>query len=295
MDLPAHHPFRSAKAKEEHLARYDLRAQQWPVASENRMVETSYGPTFVRISGAPNAPALVLMHGALANSLMWMQNIAALSASYRTYAVDNIYDYGRSVYTRQLKGSDDFVNWMDELFTALGLGDPFCLLGMSYGGWLTAQYALRFPTRLAKIVLLAPGATVLPLSLKFWMRALLAGLHPHFFRVLLRWILGGDTAQENTRKQVEEGIEDILVALRCFTPKAMVLATVLSDQELQSLRMPTLFMVGEHEKAYSARKAVQRLKAVAPQIKTEIIPGAGHNLLMAQAEMVDAKILEFLR
>lgn len=295
MNLPPNHPFRSAKAKAEHLARYDLRAQQWPVASENRLVETSYGPTFVRISGASNDQALVLMHGASANSLMWMQNVAALSAGFRTYAIDNIYDYGRSVYTHPMKGPGDFANWMDELFTTLGLGDQICLMGMSYGGWLTAQYALRFPKRLAKIVLMAPAATVLPMQARFWAMAMLSGLHPQLFRVFLRWLLGEGTHEAADRKRMEEGIEDVLVALRCFSPKPMVVPTVLSDRELQSLPAPALFVVGEREKIYSPQKAIQRLKTVAPQIKTEIIPGAGHNLVMAQAEVVNAKVLEFLK
>jgi pimeloyl-ACP methyl ester carboxylesterase len=245
MNLPAYHPFRSAKAKEEHLALYDLRAQQWPVASENRMVETSYGQTFVRISGATNDQVLVLLHGASANSLMWMQNIEALSACYKTYAVDNNYDYGRSVYTRPVRKPGDYVNWLDELFTALALGDQIYLMGMSYGGWLTSLYALRFPNRLAKIVLLAPAATVLPMRLEFWMRAMLAGLHPRFFKGFMNWILGdGANNDETTQKKVAEGTEDVLVASRCFKPKATVVPTVLTDKELQSLQVPTLFVVG---------------------------------------------------
>ena len=58
-----------------------------------------------------------------------MPNIEALSTQYRTYAVDNIYDCGRSIYTRPLKSPDDFVHWLDELFTALELGDHINLMG----------------------------------------------------------------------------------------------------------------------------------------------------------------------
>ena len=296
MKLPAYHPFRSAKAKEEHLALYDLRAQKWPVASEARMVETSLGQTFVRISGATNDQVLVLLHGASANSLMWMQNIEALSACYKTYAVDNIYDYGRSVYTRLIKEPDDYVNWLDELFTTLALGNRIHLMGMSYGGWLTSLYALRFPNRLAKIVIIAPAATVLPMRFVFWMRAILSGLHPRFLKSFMVWILGDGASKDSiAQKLVEEGIGDVLVASRCFKPKATLFPTTLSDRELQSLQVPLLYMVGEHEKIYSAKKAVHRLKTIAPQVKTEIIPGAGHNLILAQAEMVNRKVLEFLK
>jgi hypothetical protein len=50
-EMPSYHPFRSAEAKEQYLKLYDLRAKKWPVACETRMVDTSYGSTFVRISG----------------------------------------------------------------------------------------------------------------------------------------------------------------------------------------------------------------------------------------------------
>ena len=58
--------------------------------------------------------------------------------------------------------------------------------------------------------------------------------------------------------------------------------------------MPCLFLVGENEKIYSAESAVARLKRVAPQVKAEIITGAGHDLTMVQADLVARKVLAFL-
>ena len=70
--------------------------------------------------------------------------------------------------------------------------------------------------------------------------------------------------------------------------------TVLKDSELRSIRVPTLYLAGENEKIYSARKAVQRLGRVAPNIDTQVIPNAGHGLTVEQADVVNGKILEFL-
>jgi pimeloyl-ACP methyl ester carboxylesterase len=58
--------------------------------------------------------------------------------------------------------------------------------------------------------------------------------------------------------------------------------------------MPVLFLVGENEKIYSAEEAVARLNEVAPSIETKIIPCAGHDLTVVQAEMVNRVILDFL-
>lgn len=246
---------------------------------------------------AGGAPPLVLLPGASAASLMWLPNIRAFSDDFRTFAVDNIYDYGRSVYTRALRGPEDFVNWMDELFSSLGLEADINLVGFSLGGWLTAQYALRHPDRLAKIVLLAPAATVLPLRLRFWMRVALMSLPGRAFtRSLMYWALE-DLVRKNeaSRTMVEGVVDDMVLASRCFKPKRKVRPTVLTDGELQSIHVPVLFLVGRNEKIYSARRAVNRLGKVAPWMKTEIIPNAGHDLAIVQAELVNKMVLDFLK
>lgn len=295
MEILAYHPFRSAKAREEYLTRYDRRAEEWPVVSESRLVDTSYGQTFVRIGGPSGARPLVLLPGSVLHSLMWAPNIEALSKQYRTYAVDNIYDSGRSVYTRPLKSPDDFVNWLDELFTALELGDRINLMGLSYGAWLTSQYALRFPKRLAKIVSLAHPAVVTMQS-GFVIRFLLSFVSPRYFKNFMYWLFE-DSAQkdEASRRLVDDILEDMRLAGQCFKPKAMVVPKVMEDSELQSIKVPALFLVGENEKTYSPQKAIQRLNKVAPQIQTETIPQAGHDLTFAQAEMVTRRVLEFLK
>ena len=71
-------------------------------------------------------------------------------------------------------------------------------------------------------------------------------------------------------------------------------ATVLSDQALRDLKVPSLYLVGENEKVYPARKALERLNRVAPQIKTGLIPQTGHDLWIVQAELVTNKLLGFL-
>ena len=289
------YPFRSAEARQEFLASYDRQAQKWPLVSENRLVETSQGRTFVRINGPAEAQPLVLLPGRYGTSLSWVPAIAALSASYRTYALDSIFDIGRSQPARPLKRLADYLGWLDELFTALGLGDQIRLMGISYGGWLAAQYALRFPERLARLVLIAPAATVLPIRLEWWARSLPGALHPRFFSSFAFWIFADLAHQsEDAPELLGAAIQDMQLALRCYQRELGVNPTALSDRRLASLPAPALFIVGEREKLYSPHRAVERLNRLAPQVKTAIIPGAGHDLLDVQTALVTAKVLEFL-
>lgn len=296
MELPPYHPFRSAEARVEFLTLYDRRAQAWPLASEEVMVDTPFGATFARVSGPTSAPPLVLLPGSGGNSLMWLPNIEALSRQHRTYAVDNIYDHGRSIYTRPVKDGSDFARWLDDLFRALALDDRLALMGMSFGGWISSQYALHFPSRLHKMVWLAPAGTVLPMRLAFVLRIMLSLLPVQAFtRSMFSWLFEDALARDaDSRVLVEALLDDWPVAARCFAPKRQIQPTVLSDEELQSLTVPTLYLVGENEKIYNPRKAVERLNRVAPQIQTGIVPGAGHDLSLVEANLVNARVLAFL-
>ena len=295
MKSSSSYPFRSAKAKAEYVALYQERAKAWPVASETRLIATPSGQTHVRVSGHPTDPPLILLHGARGNGLMWIPNITALSAHYRIYALDTIGDIGLSISQRKLAGVDDYMNWLDEVLAVLVPEGALSLVGMSYGGGLAAEYAVRFPERIRRLVLLAP-ATALPPSFALIFRALLTLIPRTGFRKLFYYWLLHDMVRsgEAGRAQVDEIVADWEAAERCFQSLPTVRLPVISDRALQGLKVPTLFMVGENEKIYSAQKAVQRLNRVAPQIQAEIIPHAGHDLWIVQTEIVTSKILDFL-
>ena len=67
----------------------------------------------------------------------------------------------------------------------------------------------------------------------------------------------------------------------------------MTDDELRSLKVPTLFLVGENEKIYSAERAVARLRRVAPGIETEVIPGAGHFPMMEAHAEFNGRVASF--
>ncbi|HEX2909046.1 MAG TPA: alpha/beta hydrolase [Phototrophicaceae bacterium] len=300
MTTTAYHPFRSAEAQAEYLAQYEAAAQAWPIPSECQMVDTLYGQTFVRISGPVDAPPLVLLPGAGTCSLMWSLNVEALSTNHRTYAVDGLINtgcVGRSVYTRAITGPNDANTWLDALFDGLGLMAKVNLVGPSYGGWLASQYALHAPERLNKVVLVAPAGTLLPFSGEYLQRTMALYLTPSrdTYVNVFKWNFS-DLARQN-ETLLEALVDDFLLSARCFespNPQALPVLTALSDAELQRFSVPTLVLIGENEVLYSAQAALQRLQAVAPQIRTELIPNAGHDLLLVQTELVNQKLLAFL-
>ena len=288
-------PYRSEQARDTCYAYYDELAKRvWPAGTEERTVPTAFGPTFVRVNGPSGAPPIVLLPGAVATSLMWAPNVPALSAEHRTFAVDQMGDIGRSVCQKPVRTFDDLLAWLNELLDHLDLHAGVNLVGVSYGGALSAEYALHFPARLNKVVLLAPGGSVLRLNPKFLARLILAAVASQKqLPALLRWMFAD--MQRKDPQWVEETQEQLFLNMKSLERRQLPVPAVWSDSQWAGLKVPALFLVGEHEVIYSARRATQRLARVAPMVKAEIIPLAGHDLTFAQASMVNAKILDFLK
>jgi pimeloyl-ACP methyl ester carboxylesterase len=296
MEMNDFHPFRSAKANAQYLAYEDTMVKSWPLASEERLVQTSFGKTFMRISGPAGAPPLVLVPGGGANSLIWHANIQALSQDYRTYALDNIYDYGKSIYMREIKSGKDYSDWLNELFDTLHVGNDIRIIGYSYGGWVTGRFALDHPERLTHVALIAPIYTVFPLPGDYIKRMITTLIPVRYFKSKIMYWVWSDLAKmgEKGRQLVEDRIDYYQLALKSFKFKQSVNPVVFTDMELQKLRMPVLFLVGEHETAFNAGETIERLNKVNPLIKTDLIPNTGHDLMFTHTEMVNKLILDFL-
>lgn len=272
-------------------------AQRWQVRSEELLVPTSFGRTFMRISGPTNGPPLVLLPGGGCNSLIWYANIQGLSHTYRTFALDNIYDYGRSVYTREITNGSDYSKWLNELLDTLRLSNHVRIAGYSYGGWVASQYALHHPERLSHVVLIAPAFTILPVKDE-WLLDMVATLIPiRYFKQRAMYSVWKDLLNKgDTGKEiVDERVRYVETAYSCFKFKAPVNPTVLSDSELQNIAVPMLYLIGAHETMYDADSAIQRLHRVAPRIETDLVSDTGHDLMFTHTDVVNRRILDFLR
>lgn len=299
-ELPVYYPFKNKAAEQNYRKYYSERAKQWPTPSESKYIKTSFGNTFVRICGQENAPPLVLLPSGFASSLIWLPNIEGLASHFKIYAVDNIYDVGLSVNIRPVQDADDLTDWLDELFTGLEIGDNINLMGLSFGGWLTSQYALRHQDRLRSIVMAAPVATIFPLPGAWAWRGIMGALPPHKFfmtHFLTNWMCQdlAKNVDELSKQMLANWMNDAMMAMKCFTFRMPITPTVLTDEQLRSFRIPVLFLVGEHEVVYPANKAVRRINAIAPSIMTKVVSNASHDLTISQTRIVNGITISFLQ
>ena len=288
MSQSAFFPYRSAAARERYLARYELRAAAWPVPSTTRFVETSFGQTFVRESGPGRGTPVVLLPGIGSPGLSLAPLVKRLAPRLRSYVVDNIHDNGRSVETKPVKDAADFTTWLDEVTAGLGLREVN-LIGLSYGGWISAQYALRFPEKVGRVVLLAPAGTTAPIPWGFIWRAVLCLLpSKRLMRNFMNW-----ASAEPGGESLDELTDDAFLAQRSFKSRKMVAPLPLSDDDWRRFKSRALFLAGDREVIFPPHEAIEKLHRLAPHVEAELLVGASHDFFAVRADEVSRRILAF--
>ena len=280
--------FNSSEGHAKYMAAYDAMFSLWKVPYDSIDVKTSYGSTHINASGSGDGDPLVLLHAAGLSSTVWFDSVAELSVRHRVYAVDVIGDAGKSVADQLLEKRIDYARWLKEVFDGLEI-ERCDLLGHSYGGWLTLNMALAHPERLRKIVLLAPAASFR--SLGFVTKLILYlgefKIHPPIRPFLQAGAAKGTVIEESFIHLIEE-------VTRYCSPATMY-PTVYTDEELKQIDRPALLLIGSEDKIYNPRKAIERAQRWMPDLRAEVIPDAGHLLIMDRPDIINARILKFLR
>ncbi len=113
---------------------------------------------------------LVVIHGGGGGARAWMENMAELSENYTTYVPD-LPGYG---FSQPIEGDyyiPELVEFVDDFANNLGL-KSFHLMGHSLGGGIALHYALRFPHKIKKLVLVS--SMCLGKEIALWVRFLSA-------------------------------------------------------------------------------------------------------------------------
>jgi len=69
---------------------------------------------------------------------------------------------------------------------------------------------------------------------------------------------------------------------------------VLSDDELRSLQVPVLLLMGDREVIYDPTTALARARRLIPDFQGELVPQSSHDMCFSQHGFVDARVLDFL-
>lgn len=270
---------------------YDKTLQKWGVPYEELYIPTSKGIAHVLLSGPKNGIPVVLLHGMNASSTMWYPNAKALAQEYQIFAIDLIIEPGKSYKTVDLESVEDIIAWYQELFMTLEL-DPFHLVGTSRGGWLAMNLALEGKRDIRSLTLLAPAQTFvwIPPSTD-----LLKNMLNIFYSKEESIERTMETMSQDTSKIDADYLDQYHIAkdndsLNKFLPSMKPF----SNRELNALKMPVLVLIGDDD-VFNTERTIHLAEKHIPNVKGEIIPDSGHFITIDQAEIVNRKVLGFLK
>jgi len=118
------------------------------------------------LSGRDGAPVVALSHSLGSSSIMWDPQLAALEADYRVLRIDTR-GHGGSAAPDIAYDLDMLGNDAASVLDALGIGRVHWV-GLSMGGMIGQNLALRMPHRLASLVLCDTTARIPPEALPMW-------------------------------------------------------------------------------------------------------------------------------
>jgi pimeloyl-ACP methyl ester carboxylesterase len=89
-------------------------------------------------------------------------------------------------------------------------------------------------------------------------------------------------------------IDDATLSQVSFAKRRLVPPIPPKDEVWSKLAVPTLLMFGDREVIFDPAAAADRIKALAPQIQLEVLPGVSHDFFVVAADQVNARVLHFL-
>jgi pimeloyl-ACP methyl ester carboxylesterase len=282
--------FRNVEGGRRYRRAYQEVLDEWPVPCRELMVPTRFGETHVLVSGQGDAPPIVLLHATGTSATGWLLNVARLSEQHQVFAVDIMGEAGMSRQTALLQDRWDCVEWLRDVLDSLDL-ERASLAGWSFGGWTALAFTIAEPGRVKKCVLLAPYASLAPYALTVLLFLKVAPYLPLGppGRLALRLMAPGYHFDERFADQFALGGRYFKAA----DPRASVFPRPYGDEELRSLSVPMLLLVGDKESTFDPHQAVDRARQLIPGVETDVLPGIGHLIAMQAANVVNDRMIRF--
>jgi pimeloyl-ACP methyl ester carboxylesterase len=105
------------------------------------------------------------------------------------------------------------------------------------------------------------------------------------------WLGFTDRAYANLLDMVYLGLKHFRMPIET----ARVLPAVVSDEQLRTMKVPTLLLIGDHEVISDPARALERARRLIPDFDGELVPACRHDMCSRQQHIVDARVLEFLK
>lgn len=253
---------------------------------------------YYEVQGNLSAPkTIVFLNGLSQSTIAWILTTPHFKDNYRIVLLDFIFQ-GQSDKSGESRSFDrhakDVLGLLDELKI-----QKVILAGLSYGSLVAQHFAVLFPQRLEKLILLSTFAHKTPYydAIEYaWWRALELGGYPLMLDIMLPSVLSEEYFRNplipiEMMKQARQEVNGEKEALF----KLMQATKDRSDyrNELKKITAPTVVIQGEKDLLFPISTAVEVSKNI-PNSQFKIILGAGHTLNLEAIPQMSKEMKDFI-
>lgn len=228
---------------------------------------------------------VVLIHGAGGNHLYWPAEVRRL-AGYQVIAMD-LPGHGKSVGRGQQSipaYADQVLQWLQAMYLPRAV-----FVGHSMGGAIALQLGLNYPEHVLGLGLVATSAR-LRVSPQIMEETSHTTTYQTAINHIIEWSFGPSSPGR---------LKELAAQRMAETRQTVLYGDFLACQEfdvidkLADIQIPALVICGQEDKMTPLRH-VQFLADHLPQARLEIVPDAGHMVMLEQPVQVAALLQDFL-
>jgi pimeloyl-ACP methyl ester carboxylesterase len=249
---------------------------------------------------------VILIHGLGASADIWMYNVEALAKKHRVFVPD-LPGFGRSDQPGPSFLPFDYAYFLADFMKALRIG-KVSLVGQSLGGGIALYYALQFPQKVDKLVLVGSaglGKEVI-WTLKLMSLPLVGEIVSRPSRIGLRLFFKLAVRDQSliTRDFIElyydffsrSGFQEFFLrVLRLIVDLRGAREEILAPirNHLYKITQPVLIFWGEKDRVLPLKHGYFGREKL-PHARLQIIEGCGHIPFFERADEFNGLVLEFL-
>jgi pimeloyl-ACP methyl ester carboxylesterase len=251
-----------------------------------------------------SGPPLLFIHGLGGCWQNWLLNIPAFMGSHRVVALD-LPGFGESQMPAEEITIRGFAKVVDALCDSLGVESPV-VIGNSMGGFVGAELALSYPTRVQKLVLVSAAG----LSIEYRRREPLVTF-ARLWGAGATW-LGARGRAVVTRPRMRRLGMQLLVrypeklspALTYelvrgtgkpgFVPALKALLDHSYRDQLPGIEMPVLVVWGRHDMLVPRGDAREYVELIGPNARREMFEDTGHLPMIERPNRFNRLVAEFI-
>lgn len=242
-------------------------------------------------------PVILFAHGFPLDHTMWGAQIAEFSKTHRVIVPD-LRGFGGTDGALYSISMQQFADDVADLLVALQADRPITFCGLSMGGYVGWQFALRHPQWLDRLILCdtraaADSPEAANNRLKMADIVTKEGPEPVAWAMMpkLFWSITNER-QPELPKQVRQTVMNTNPMAIAAAHRGMAVRPDVTEL-LPSFRFPTLVICGEHD-AISPPTEMKAFADAMPNAKFVAIPEAGHMAPMENPTAVNKAIRDFL-